>query len=180
MAEAGYQFETISPMDKEEPIQLGELPSQYVQRIAKDKLDSVIAEFGKKIKWGKNDIVLACDTVVCANNEILGKPLDREDARRMLSILSGTEHDVFSGIVLFRPLDHFMLSASEVTRLRMLALSADTIEEYIDSGLWEGKAGGFGWQDRTGWLEIVDGSPSNIVGLPLERLALMMEEISKR
>jgi septum formation protein len=59
----------------------------------------------------------------------------------------------------------------------MRRLSPAEIEEYLASGLWEGKAGAFGYQDRLGWLEIIEGSESNVVGLPMERLARMLAEI---
>jgi septum formation protein len=60
----------------------------------------------------------------------------------------------------------------------MDVLSQQQIEEYLDSGQWEGKAGAFGYQDRIGWLHIVEGSESNVIGLPLELLAEMLREVS--
>lgn len=65
-----------------------------------------------------------------------------------------------------------------VTRLEMDPLSSEQIEEYLDSGLWENKAGAFGYQDRVGWLHIVEGSESNVIGLPLELLAEMLAEFA--
>jgi septum formation protein len=66
----------------------------------------------------------------------------------------------------------------ERTTMRMDVLSNEQIEEYLDSGQWEGKAGAFGYQDRVGWLHIVEGSESNVIGLPLELLAAMLAEVS--
>ncbi len=64
----------------------------------------------------------------------------------------------------------------DVTVLRMDALSDAQIEQYLASGAWEGKAGAFGYQDRLGWVHILEGSPSNVVGLPLELLARMLSQ----
>ena len=64
-----------------------------------------------------------------------------------------------------------------VTKLRMDTLTTDQLNEYIDSGQWEGKAGAFGYQDRLGWVHIVEGSESNVVGLPMELLAEMLAEL---
>ena len=63
------------------------------------------------------------------------------------------------------------------TQLRMAPLSDDAVDEYLASGLWQGKAGAFGYQDRLGWLDVVTGSESNVVGLPLELLATMLAEL---
>lgn len=62
----------------------------------------------------------------------------------------------------------------------MLPLNDVELEEYLKSGLWEGKAGAFGLQDRTGWIEVVDGSETNVVGLPMERLAEMLEILKNK
>lgn len=67
-----------------------------------------------------------------------------------------------------------------VTRLRMDRLSDVQIDDYLASGLWEGKAGAFGYQDRLGWVHVVEGSPTNVVGLPMEALAEMLAEMTNQ
>jgi septum formation protein len=154
-------------------------------------------------------LVLAADTVAECNGLILGKPRDEADARAMLTQLSGRDHRVLTGVCLWplkHPLiaadarndgekradasgdagapskeqqEKVPLVRVAVTRLRMDPLSPVQLEEYLASGQWEGKAGAFGYQDRLGWVHIVEGSPSNVVGLPLELLAEMLNEITQ-
>ncbi len=134
--------------------------------------------------------------MVECDGKILGKPADMDDARRMLQTLSGREHRVLSGLCLWPvPGDNGDISDSPerpagcfarirdvpvisvgvaVTRLRMDRLDEAVIDEYLASGLWQGKAGAFGYQDRLGWIHVVEGSESNVVGLPLELLAEML------
>jgi nucleoside triphosphate pyrophosphatase len=108
---------------------------------------------------------------------ILGKPRDEADARAMLTQLSGREHRVLTGICLWRLRDGEPLVRVAVTRLRMDGLTDMQLDDYLASGQWEGKAGAFGYQDRLGWVHIVEGSESNVVGLPMELLAEMLAEI---
>ena len=121
-------------------------------------------------------LVLGCDTVVECEGQILGKPANEDHARKMLHALSGREHRVISGLCLWHVPGGVPRVRVAVTRLRMDRLTEGQIDEYVASGLWEGKAGGFGYQDRLGWLHILNGSESNVVGLPLELLAEMLAE----
>jgi septum formation protein len=119
-------------------------------------------------------MVIACDTVAECMGQILGKPVDREHAGSMLKLLSGRVHHVYSGLCLWsRPDDRVRVEVAR-TRLRMDELSAEAVSEYLDSELWYGKAGGFGYQDRLGWVHVEQGSESNVVGLPMELLAEML------
>jgi septum formation protein len=92
----------------------------------------------------------------------------------MLELLRGREHHVYSGVCLWRRPDDTTLVEVAVTRLRMDPFSDAQLEDYLQSGLWEGKAGAFGYQDRHGWLHIEEGSESNVVGLPLELVQEML------
>jgi septum formation protein len=97
----------------------------------------------------------------------------------MLELLRGREQHVYSGLCLWlRPGDEHHLLV-DVTKLRMDPISDADREEYLESGLWEGKAGAFGYQDRQGWIHILEGSESNVVGLPLELLARMLADINR-
>lgn len=174
LTEFGYHYSAVAPKTEDEsPIRPGENVADYVCRLAKDKVDSVAEEF-------HNGIVTGCDTITVCDGDILGKPVDQADARRMLRLLRGREHFVVSGLHLRRRPDDVEISGSETTRLRMLPLNDVELEEYLKSGLWEGKAGAFGLQDRTGWIEVVDGSETNVVGLPMERLAEMLEILKNK
>ena len=165
---AGYDFEVIpAEDDAEDQHRPGEPPDDYVKRLARQKAENV----AWKITEG---LVIGCDTVVVCRGEILGKPVDRGDAGRMLRLLRGSEHYVITGICLWcRPPGTYDLRY-ETTTLFMNEISEAEIEAYLDSNLWEGKAGAFGYQDRHDWLQVVTGSESNVVGLPLELLAEMI------
>lgn len=116
-------------------------------------------------------VVLSCDSVAVCNGEILGKPADRADAERMLRLLSGAEHEVRTGLCLWATPGDRVLRRVEISRLWMEPLSEERLAVYLESGLWEGKAGAFGYQDGNDWLRLTYGSESNIVGLPLAALA---------
>jgi nucleoside triphosphate pyrophosphatase len=167
----GYDFTIVPPSDSAEcGMCSGENPAQLVARLAYQKAADVARRFAE-------GLVLGCDTVAECDGQILGKPDDESSARQMLEFLSGRVHRVFSGLCLWKLPAEEPLVRVDVTTLRMDSLSEDQLEEYIQSGGWEGKAGAFGYQDRLGWVHVVEGSESNVVGLPMELLSQMMAEI---
>jgi septum formation protein len=169
LAEAGYDFEVLPPGESAEcGLCSQETPPEFVARLAYQKA----ADVAPRVERG---LVVGCDTVAECCGQILGKPHDRQHAEEMLRLLSGREHRVYSGLCLWRRPDDATHVAVDVTTLRMSELSPDELVEYLDSGLWEGKAGAFGYQDRLGWLTIAEGSESNVVGLPMELLKRMLE-----
>lgn len=170
LEEAGYAFEVVPPSGSAEcGICSGEGPAELVARLARQKAADVAARSAPGAA-----VVLACDTVAECGGQILGKPVDREHARRMLAALRGKRHRVWSGLCLW-PLDATPPRVeTAVTELDMEPLSDADLEDYLDTGQWEGKAGAFGYQDRLGWVRIVSGSESNVIGLPLELLARML------
>jgi septum formation protein len=166
---SGVRFEVIPPDESAEGGICGnENPSQLVARLAYQKA----ADVAKKVERG---LILGCDTVAECNGQILGKPADAADARRMLQALSGREHRVFSGLCLWEMPGAETRIQVATTILRMDSLSDTQLDDYLRSGQWEGKAGAFGYQDRLGWVHIVEGSESNVVGLPMEMLEEMLE-----
>jgi len=171
LTEAGYRFRVVAPSESaEDEIGGGELPIDYVARLARQKAQDVV----NRIDSG---IVLAADTIAECQGKILGKPRDRQHARQMLSLLRGTTHFVHTGVCLWRIGDAEPSVRVESTKLNMDEVSDARLDEYLDSGGWEGKAGAFGYQDRLGWIHIVEGSESNVVGLPMETLARMLRNI---
>ena len=171
---AGYPFEVVVPSPQAEcGVCSKETPGELVARLAWQKAADVAEQLRHQPMPG--DLIVACDTVAECLGQILGKPSDREHARQMLLRLSGRDHRVYSGLCLW-PLAGGQPKVQVArTTLQMDPLGEDRIEEYLDSGLWEGKAGAFGYQDRAGWLHIVSGSESNVVGLPLELLEAMLD-----
>jgi septum formation protein len=166
---AGYEFDVV-PAD--ESVECGgacsrESPAEMVARLAFEKA----ADVGRKVGRG---LIVGCDTVAECDGQILGKPPDIHVARRMLELLRGREHRVLSGLCVWDYPDRQPDTRVAVTHLRMDPISDDQIEEYLESYLWEGKAGAFGYQDRHGWIHVVQGSESNVVGLPMEMFAEML------
>ncbi len=169
---AGYSFEVIPPRDGVECGSLiRESPQELVARLAYQKAADVAGRCAEAI-------IIGCDTVAECDGQILGKPTDRNDARQMLKLMSGRTHHVYSGLCLWRNPDKKTLVKVEATKLQMNELPADTLEEHLDRGRWQGKAGGFGFQEGLEWVRIVAGSESNVVGLPMELFAKMLAEIS--
>ena len=123
-------------------------------------------------------LVLACDSIAVCHNVILGKPSDREDAKAMLTLLSGSRHYVHTGIALWPTGSPEPQLAVETSVLVMDTITPKMLQDYLDSGLWQGKAGAFGYQDHNNWLHLEQGSESNIVGLPLERLAELLKQVT--
>ena len=169
LAEAGFDFEVMPPDDHAENERLpNELPETYVRRLAFQKAQNV----ADKVDRG---IVLGGDTIVLCGENILGKPVDRDDARRMIQALRGEVHQVLSGLCLIQKIGNATMvrQATATTRLLMQSLSDDELETYLDTGYWQGKAGAFGYQDGNDWITILEGSESNVVGLPMELFRTM-------
>ncbi|HTQ38815.1 MAG TPA: nucleoside triphosphate pyrophosphatase [Pirellulales bacterium] len=168
LAEAGYQFEVVAPHENVEcGVCSRESPAELVARLAYEKAANVAGRVGR-------GLILGCDTVAECDGQVLGKPPDIATARRMLQLLSGREHRVLSGLCLWNYPNQSPDTRVAVTKLRMDVLSDAQLDEYLQSYAWEGKAGAFGYQDRLGWVHVLEGSQSNVVGLPLELLAEML------
>jgi len=121
-------------------------------------------------------IVIGADTVAECRGHILGKPHDREHASQMLRLLRGQTHHVYTGVCVWhRPGDQTLVKV-ESTKLRMNDMTDKQLERYLDSGDWQGKAGAFGYQDDHDWIQIIAGSKSNVVGLPMELLKEMLTD----
>ncbi len=171
MEEAGYSFEVIAADDAaEDGLCSGESPRQMVARYGKQKAENVAARISE-------GIVIGCDTVAEIDGAFLGKPRDVDHAEQMLMRLRGRDHFVHSGLCVLRKPNGPTFVEVATTRLTMKDLSDQEIDEYLETGLWVGKAGGFGLQDRTGWLQVQEGSESNVVGLPMELLKRLLQEI---
>ena len=171
LTEAGYQFEVRPPHEEAEcGVCSQETPPQLVARLAWQKA----ADVARNVTAG---VVLGCDTVVECCGQILGKPRDREDARRMLRLLAGRQHRVFSGLCLWpQPQGHPRVEVA-TTLLCMDRWDDACLEAYLASEAWEGKAGAFGYQDQHPWIHILQGSVSNVIGLPLELLETMLQQL---
>ncbi len=162
----GLDFE-VRPTDVDETVLAGESPAEHVQRLAEAKA-VMAAEAAASSSADGGELVLAADTVVVVDGEILGKPRDDADARRMLERLSGHGHEVLTGVAVRGPAGEPLLAAVEATRVRFAELTAEEIDWYVASGEPMDKAGAYAVQGLGAlFVEAVDGNYSNVVGLPL-------------
>lgn len=125
----------------------------------------------------RQGLVIGCDTVAECCGMILGKPIDRAHAAQMLGLLRGRRHHVYSGVCLWRRPDNQFWGDVVRTELIMDPIMDEQLHEYLDSEAWQGKAGAFGYQDGLDWVHLVQGSESNVVGLPMERLGELVSQI---
>jgi septum formation protein len=169
LEEAGYLLE-VDPSGFDEPEPDSEAsPADYAAHLAWRKAAAVA-------RRRKKGLILGADTVCEVGGQILNKPFDRADAERMIRLQEGRETDVVSGICLFRAESDEWVGAVEVSVVRFRRLSDQERKDYLDSNRWEGKSGAYGVQDRDPFVEVTKGSFSNVVGLPIERLAQLLQD----
>ena len=172
MQRAGYRFRVVVPDAHAEcGLCSGESPVQFVRRMAYQKAANVVPKVD-------DALVIGCDTIAECQGVILGKPRDERDAEEMLRRLRGRSHRVVSGLCLWPVPAGEPLIETAISHLFMDPLSDSQIEEYLLSGQWEGKAGAFGYQDGIDWVHLVEGSESNVVGLPMELLGRLIGELA--
>jgi septum formation protein len=172
---AGYQFSVQVASDAAECGMCSrETAPEMVARYAFRKAIDVA-------QHRKTGLILAADTVASCVGQILGKPRDQEHAELILRTLSGRRHDVYTGVCLLSIEQQRCMVDVVRTELEMRELSESMLAQYLDSQRWEGKAGAFGYQDGNDWLAVIGvGSESNVVGLPMERLAQMMVQFDQQ
>jgi septum formation protein len=170
---AGYTF-TVKPSNVPEPTEAvnGNI-REYVMHVAWTKAAAV----GPTVSDG---IVLAADSVGWIDNRVIGKPEDEADARRILQTLSGRVHVLWTGVCLWRCADGFQLQWQEVSRVKMKELSSAEIDAYLKTRKWEGCSGAYAIQeDGDPYLSVVEGSVTNVIGLPMESLAKGFELLGR-
>jgi septum formation protein len=165
LAQLGVALE-IRPADADEAVLPGEPARDYVLRVAREKARAVAGE-----------VVLAADTAVVLRGEVLGKPSDAADARRMLAMLSGTRHEVLTAVCVRRNAAALGVELDAVvsTVVRFRGLSTAEIDWYVSTGEPLDKAGAYALQGAGGAFVLsVEGSVSNVVGLPLAETAELL------
>lgn len=164
---AGFEFQVV-PADVDETPRSGEAPKAYALRVARAKASEIAA------RLTGDDVVLAADTVVVVGDRMMGKPVGAADAASMLRALSGRVHEVHTAVVLAGAIDR---EAVVTTAVRFNVLSEAEIEWYVATGEAEGKAGAYGIQGRAArFIDSIDGSWSNVVGLPIAAVYRMLSE----
>lgn len=165
------RFDVI-PAKGEEKAEAWNSPCELVMMLAEQKAKEV-----SLLPEAQGKAVLGSDTVVVYNGEVLGKPKDEADAKRMLSMLSGRAHQVYTGVCIIAP-NGMRAKGAESTDVFFCRLSDEKIDKYIASGSPMDKAGAYGIQDG-GIVRRIRGSYSNVVGLPCRLVRKLKKYIEK-
>jgi len=176
LTRAGYDFKVVQANIPEERLP-NEDPMAFVTRLAQEKAKAVLDQ----LAYGSTDgplIVLGADTIVVIGEEILGKPRDAEDAARMLRLLSGRTHQVMTGVCITST---HMEVGVETTFVTMQEIPEREIVAYIATGEPMDKAGAYAIQGYAArWIPRIEGCYFNVVGLPIARVARMLEGLGSR
>jgi nucleoside triphosphate pyrophosphatase len=173
---AGIAFDVRAALIDESPRE-GELPGDYVRRLALEKARAVADADREERSDSAGTVFIGADTTVVIGGEMLGKPESEEEARRMLHRLSGCVHEVRTGLALIRRPRAWEKVVEEITRVTFGELSDEENESYVASGEPFGKAGGYAVQGIAGrYVTRIEGCYFNVVGLPLPRLYTLLRE----
>jgi septum formation protein len=164
LARLGHAFEVV-PADIEEPESGFRDPRTFVQTVSWLKAAAV----APRIESG---IIIAADTIAWINDHPILKPADEADARRILREMAGREHELWTGVVLWRRPDDLQVVWQEQTRVAVAALSEAQLDVYLATRSWRGHSGAYAIQEKNDpYVRVVCGSATNVIGLPLESLA---------
>lgn len=173
LAQIGVNFEVL-PIDIDESVRDGEFAEAYVKRVAIDKAQAGLARLEQQNLPPRP--VLAADTAVIVDKQILGKPVDAKQAREFLQKLSGRQHQVLSGVALAT--DKNVSMRSQLNQVRFAKLSDTEIDWYVGTGEGLDKAGAYAVQGLAAQFIVhIDGSYSGIMGLPLFETRQLLQEI---
>lgn len=169
----GWEF-TKDVADIDETEFQGETPEVYVKRLSREKAEAVSSKYS-------NGMVLGADTTVVIDNQIVGKPVDLEDAKRMIKLLSGNWHEVLTGVAVIK-ISNSKLESSKVGIQRTKVKFAEMTDEEIDFLVQKGepldKAGAYAVQAQAAlFIEKIDGDYWNVVGLPINLVYSLVNEI---
>ncbi len=169
---AGLTFD-VDKSEVPEDINPGEAPRAYARRMAEAK-GREVARKGRRA--GDQRAVLAADTIVVVDDQVLGKPADRAEARQMIQALAGRDHQVITAFCLIHSRGE--IRDEVITQVTFRPLNRGEIEQYLDAGEWTDKAGGYGIQGRAAQMvRRINGSYTNVVGLPLAEVVTAMASV---
>ena len=174
LSNLGLQFEIVTAdTDESSDIING---AELAQELSARKAIAVKDVLESQGDYCDDTLIIGCDTVVCCDDNILGKPRDNADAKRMLNLLSGREHSVISGLTLLY--NGQKLTSFEETKVFFDSLNEKEIEDYIASGEPRDKAGAYGIQGLASkFIGRIEGCYFNVVGLPVNLLYRMLKQI---
>ena len=178
LREAGYDFD-VAPADVDESRLPDEPPRDYVVRLARAKAAAVAsgAGIGADDGAGEDRVVVAADTIVVIDGEVLGKPADRRESAAMLGRLAGRTHEVLTGVAVAAGAR--VAVAMETTRVTFAPLDPERIAWYVATGEGDDKAGAYAAQGvGSRFIERIEGSYTNVVGLPVARVDRLLRELA--
>ena len=176
LAQAGFTFQ-VDPSGIPEVRQPSESPIAFVTRLAREKAEDVCSRLGASSAEPR--IVIGADTVVVCDDAVLGKPVDADDAKRMLRLLAGRTHQVVTGVCVIS--GEVIESAAEVTFVTMQTIADAEIDAYVATGEPADKAGAYAIQGYAArWIPRIHGCYFNVVGLPLALVSAMIEGAERR
>lgn len=171
LAQAGYAF-AVEAADVNESEREGENPAEYVLRLAEEKAQAV---FARHVTEAEPLVVLGADTTVVCDGEILAKPKDVADAKRMLRRLSGRTHEVLTGVAIATSVG--LVSGVETTSVTFSAIPETELDFYCATNEPMDKAGAYGIQGYAArWIPQIDGDYYNVMGLPIARVVRLIED----
>jgi septum formation protein len=172
MNAAGYEFSVVTSGIDEADFPAEEIePYKFAEQLALAKANDVAPKFPDKI-------VIGADTIVDYAGRIIGKPEDDIEARQIVENLFGSPHNVITGLAIVRLSDGTELVAHDSTTVYPKQLTPEQISQHIDTGLWKDKAGAYAIQENGDeFIEKIDGSLTNVMGLPMELLEKMLQQI---
>ncbi len=173
MEKAGYRFDVV-PANIDEPIGVGCTDIRhFVHDVSWRKAAAVAPGFADA--W-----ILAADTVGWIDGEVIGKPDDEADARRILTKLGGREHELWTGVTLWRRPDDVQILWQEMTRVAFAKLTSAEMDAYLATRTWVGCSGAYAIQEENDpYVRIVEGSMSNVIGLPMESLEQAFRRLTR-
>jgi septum formation protein len=169
LARAGYRFE-VMPAGVDEPAGEGVTDiRQFVHGVAWLKASAVAPRVAE-------GVVVAADSVGWAGGQVIGKPADEADARRILRLLGGTTHELWTGVVLWRRPDDLQLCWQEFSRVEFRRLTDAETDAYLRTRTWEGCSGAYAVEGPDDpYVRVLRGSVSNVVGLPMDTTVTVLE-----
>ncbi|MHC4694967.1 MAG: Maf family protein [Planctomycetota bacterium] len=172
LAEAGYEFITVWPdVDESDFDTDGISPCEYAERLALAKAKSVAEKHPQHL-------VLGADTVADFEGRIIGKPADAKEAEEITRMLFSRPHKVITAIAIVRENDETEIVESESTRITPKKLTESQIAEHIKGGSWRGKAGAYAISEQDEFVERIEGSLTNVMGLPMELVQRLLKEFA--
>lgn len=172
MSRAGYRFDVL-PANIDEPTGEGCTDIRaFVHHVAWSKAAAVASRTDE-------GLILAADTVGWLDSRVIGKPEDEADARRILKFMGGRVHELWTGVCLWRRPDGLQVAWQEVSRVEFKALSDAELDAYLATRTWQGCSGAYAVKEEGDpYVRVVEGTVSNVIGLPMETLATVLPWLS--